>query len=48
MESDGLDGFMDEFEPQFKSFSLSDFKAVLHSDEGKFACKHNWITLTES
>jgi hypothetical protein len=35
---DGLDRFLDEFEPVFKSFSLSDFEAVLHSDEGKFAC----------
>ena len=34
---DGLDGFLDEFEPKFKSFSLGDFKALLRSDEGKFA-----------
>jgi hypothetical protein len=35
---DGLDRFLDEFEPVFTSFSLSNFEAVLHSDEGKFAC----------
>jgi hypothetical protein len=34
---DGLDRFLDEFEPVFKPFSLSEFEAVLHSDEGKFA-----------
>jgi hypothetical protein len=45
---DGLDRFLDEFEPQFKSFNLSDFKAVLHSDKGKFARIHCWIMLTES
>jgi len=45
---DGLDEFLNEFEPGFKSFSLSDFKAVLHSDEGKSARIHGWIILTES
>ena len=34
---DGLDGFLREFELKFKLFSLSDFSAFLHSDEGKFA-----------
>jgi hypothetical protein len=33
---------------RFKSFSPSDFKALLHSDEGKFARIHSWIMLTES
>ena len=36
----GLDWFLKEFEPKFKSFRLSDFRAVLRSDEGKFACVH--------
>ena len=43
---DGLDGFLREFEPKFKSLSLSDFKAFLHSDEGKFAHNYSWIRLT--
>ena len=34
---DGFNGFLDEFDPKFKSFNLSDFKALLRSDEGKFA-----------
>ena len=33
----GLDGFLDKFEPKFKSFSLSNFNALLRPDEGKFA-----------
>jgi hypothetical protein len=45
---DGLDRFLDEFEPVFKSFSLSEFEAVLRSDQGKFAHIHGWIMLTES
>ena len=46
---DGLGGFLREFEPKFKSFSLNDFKAFLHSDEGMFArTLHGWIWLTES
>jgi hypothetical protein len=32
---DGFDRFLVEFGPQFKSFSLNDFKAVLPSDKGK-------------
>ena len=44
----GLDGFLDEFEPKFKSVSLSNFRAVLHSDEGNFALIHSLIRLTES
>ena len=34
---DGLHGFLNESEPNFKSYSLSDFKVLLHPDEGKFA-----------
>ena len=45
---DGLDRFLDEFEPRFKSFNPSDFTAVLHSEEAKWALIHGLIRLTES